>query len=198
MPVRFLAFALATLAMGTTTGAKPANENAQFRQWLANWLSKSEWSADPDLSYGYALADLNGDGRREALAWVSAHDVCGTGGCILNVFANGKAGWKLVSTTVVTRPPIRVLSSKTKGWRDLGVIEAGGGIERPYEGRLQFDGKRYDVGWTDRKVAKRAKGRVVITDAAIPLFSDKCRKTQEAWGGVLGPQRLRTGKPGSC
>jgi hypothetical protein len=192
------ALALVTLALGTSGGAKPVNEDAQFRKWLVRWMSGKDWADDTNTVYGYALTDLNGDGRREALVWISARGICGTGGCHLGLFRKAKVGWTLISWVPTTRPPVRVLASKTKGWNDLGVLEAGGGIPTPYEGKLRFDGKRYDISFSNRKTVKGAKGRVLITEATIPLYPDRCRKTQEAPGGVFGPVRVQTGKSGSC
>ncbi|WEK46628.1 MAG: hypothetical protein P0Y56_16725 [Candidatus Andeanibacterium colombiense] len=153
-----VALALVTLNLSVSAGARPAKEDEQFRSWLVHWMSGKDWADDPNTIYGYALADLNGDGRREALVWTSARGICGTGGCRLAVFERGKAGWQPVSGTAATRLPIRILASRTRRWNDLGVVEAGGGIREPYEGRLRFDGKHYDVGWTAAKVAKGTKG----------------------------------------
>jgi len=161
-------------------------------------MFSQEWSHDTSTVYGYALADLNDDGRREAIVWISARNICGTGGCKLAVFRKNKAGWKLLSSTAITRPPIRVLSSKTNGWHDIGVIEAGGGVREPYEGRLRFSGKNYGVGWTGLKVPRGTKGRVAITDATLLLFPAKCRKTREVSGSVFGPIRAHDGTTGSC
>jgi hypothetical protein len=43
----------------------------------------------------------------------------------------------------VVNPPIRVLNTTTNGWKDLAVTVSGGGVTRPYEARLRFDGVRY-------------------------------------------------------
>lgn len=100
--------------------------------------------------YDYALADLNGDGRPEALVYAiaSTHgegqpDFCGSGGCWLYVLALRPDGYRRISAISVTRPPIRILSSVSHGWHDLSVLVAGGGILPGYRARLRFDGETY-------------------------------------------------------
>ena len=46
---------------------------------------------------------------------------------------------------MTTRPPIRVLSTKTNGWHDLAVHVQGGGVVHAYEARLPFDDKSYPI-----------------------------------------------------
>ena len=93
--------------------------------------------------YRAAAADLNGDGRPEVLAYAESAGQCGSGGCTLYILAPRGSGWRVVRRMSVTRPPIRVLASKTRGWHDLAVHVAGGGIGSGYDVRLRFDGRRY-------------------------------------------------------
>jgi hypothetical protein len=178
-------------------------EDAQFRRWLIQYLKNATDDDDlPNLVYGYALVDLNGDGRNEAVVWASDSRICGTGGCNLDVFVYRKSRWRLFSSTTITRPPIKLLVSRHLGWRDLAAWEAGGGIERPYEGRLRFNGTGYEpvepVDWTGvHPRPPQLHGLTLIKDASIALFPSKCRRTQEA-ASVFGPMPIRSGKPGSC
>jgi hypothetical protein len=95
-----------------------------------------------------AQADLNGDGRPEALiygmdtAGGGDADLCGTGGCNLYILSPTESGYRLMTKMTVTRPPVRVLPATTHGWHDLGVLVAGGGIESR-QARLRFDGTGY-------------------------------------------------------
>lgn len=100
--------------------------------------------------YDYALRDLNGDGRPEALvyAWRGLEDgqdvnLCGSGGCYLAVLSLTPTGYRVVSDISITRPPIHVLPSVSHGWHDISVLVAGGGILPGYRARLRFDGKTY-------------------------------------------------------
>lgn len=92
--------------------------------------------------YDTAQADLNGDGRAEIFVYVKDENHCGSGGCNLYVLSPNRANYRVVLHTMITRPPIRRLATSTHGWRDIGVLVAGGGVQ-PHEARLHFNGKRY-------------------------------------------------------
>jgi hypothetical protein len=180
---------------------KVSADEARFGRWLAHHLSETPGGADADLMYGYALVDLNGDGRKEAIVWARDSWNCGSGGCGLDVFIDAPSGWRRLSTTPITRPPIEVLTTRTRGWRDLAAWVAGGGIPRPYEARLRFNGKRYEIewpaDWSGEDAPPIVEGHVIIADAYIALFPAKCRKIREA-PSTFGPLRIPSGKPGSC
>jgi hypothetical protein len=193
---------LAIPALGAAAQKAPS-QGAQFRHWLVHSL-KSGYRDDADfqnLLYGYALVDLNGDGRNEAVVW--ARDAnCGAGGCDLEIFTHTKSGWREFSSTTITRPPIMLLAQHHHGWRDLAAWAAGGGIKRPYEERLRFNGTKYEAveptDWTGvNPQPLRLHGRTLIRDATIPLFPNKCHRTEEATS-VFGPMPIKSGKPGSC
>lgn len=192
------------LAPVSLANAKPTpSEDAQFQKWLVQYLKGNRDGDDlQNLVYGYALVDLNGGGRNEAIVWARDRYRCGTGGCDAEIFVRGKSGWKLFASSPNTRPPIKLLLSRTKGWRDLAGWQAGGGIMRPYEARWRFNGKEYELvepaDWTGVKPRPpRLNGRVIIKDATIPLFPSKCRRIEEATS-VFGPMPVKSGKPGSC
>jgi hypothetical protein len=94
-------------------------------------------------SYKRAEADLNGDGRSEAILYLSDRDYCGSGGCTLVVLSPKGSSYRIVLRSTVTQLPVRVLPTSTRGWRDIGVTVTGGGITRPYVARLRFNGNRY-------------------------------------------------------
>lgn len=125
----------------------------------------------PGTRYVAAFADLNGDGRREAILYVSGPGWCGTGGCHLWILTPQRGSWRSVGRAPVANAPIRILSTSTRGWRDIGVLALGGGGPR-YEARLRFNGSRYPLVSRAPAASANAAGRTIITDdqPARPLF----------------------------
>lgn len=85
-----------------------------------------------DAKWLVGRADLNGDGKDEALAYVIETATCGTGGCSLYVLSdNGTNGWQVIDKIGPAQLPLYVLSpGGADGWATLGVTVGGGGAER--------------------------------------------------------------------
>jgi hypothetical protein len=158
----------------------PAEANAQPSQdqSIRNFLQE-QFRADradyPETRYASAWADLNGDGRPEALVYVMSAGYCGTGGCSLYVYTNAGRSWRRVARMTVSNPPIRLLSTRSRGWRDLGIRVQGGGIGPAYEARLSFNGRTYPLNPSvppARPLRGNVAGRVLIPDSdrGRPLF----------------------------
>jgi hypothetical protein len=115
-------------------------------------------------AYKRADADLNGDGRKESLIYLTDPDYCGSGGCSLVVLSPSSRGYRVVMRSTVTRLPISLLSTANHGWRDIGVTVGGGGITRAYEARVRFNGRRYPSNPTVPPAIplRRATGRIFI------------------------------------
>jgi len=94
-------------------------------------------------TYKRADADLNRDGRKEAFIYLTDSNYCGSGGCVLVILSPDRHSYRTVMRSTVTRTPIRVLSSSTHGWRDVGVNVAGGGFARSRLVSMRFNGHRY-------------------------------------------------------
>ncbi|WDA41911.1 hypothetical protein [Erythrobacter sp. BLCC-B19] len=121
---------------------------------LAGCASAPSGSEPPSLSdfaaselgvsaYKSASADLNGDGVDEIILRADAPEWCGSGGCTLFVLEKAGSTFRLVSRTTVTQLPIRLLDTKTNGWRDLSVGAHGGGVMEARNAQLRFDGNAY-------------------------------------------------------
>jgi hypothetical protein len=108
--------------------------------------------------------------------------VCGTGGCSLFVFAREGDGWRLVTRTTVTRPPVRLAPRRSNGWRHLVVRVAGGGLAaRDVE--LVFDGRPYPANPTTVPSAPvpNATGLPVLI-AEFASFREGRPVPPAAWG----------------
>ena len=92
--------------------------------------------------YIHGGADLNGDGRSEVFVFLMGSHFCGTGGCNLLLFSQDQGGYALVKAFPVSRPPVIVAPTRTRGWNDLIRVESGGGAAPTYV-RHTFDGKTY-------------------------------------------------------
>ncbi len=109
---------------------------------------------------------------RITLAYLTDPDFCGSGGCTLLVAAAEPEGWVLLGRVTVTRPPIRVLTTRTNGMPDLAVKVCGGGILECYEAVLPFDGNQYASNPTAapaRKLETATDGEVVISEDLVRL-----------------------------
>ncbi|HYR86702.1 MAG TPA: hypothetical protein VE422_21625 [Terriglobia bacterium] len=123
---------------------------------------------DKTTRYFEAWADLNGDGKQEAIVYIAGESWCGTGGCITVVLEPKDSSYEVITKMTITRPPIRVLTSASYGWHSLTVWVQGGGVQG-YDAELQFNGKSYP---TDPSIAPsrrfdgKAEGEIVIPASA--------------------------------
>ncbi len=76
--------------------------------------------------------------------------------------------YRVVTKATVTRLPIRVLATKSKGWHELSVALARGGIQPGYEAQLSFDSKTYPSNPTVPPAHPwrgKNQGTIVITES---------------------------------
>jgi hypothetical protein len=90
-----------------------------------------------------ARTDLDSDGDNEIILYARDQSFCGSGGCTLFIVAREGSAFRLVGRTTITKLPIRLLDTSTKGWRDLSVVIQGGGIVEAQDVKLAFDGLSY-------------------------------------------------------
>jgi hypothetical protein len=133
------ASALAALAVATAAAAAPPV--AALREHLRQTLGPAV--AAHDTKVIIAWQDLNGDGRPEALVYVTGRNQCGSGGCNLEVLEQSPTGFRSRGHLTISRPPIGVLDVRTQGWRHITVWIAGGGVTPGYVAEVPFRGDRY-------------------------------------------------------
>lgn len=117
------------------------------------------WRGNDDsdkIRYHYNKVDLNGDGKLDAIVFVSGNSLCGTGGCNMLIFKNLGARFQLITEMSVSHPPLIVLSIRNKGWNDLAMFVSGGGI-KTYCAILKFNGKSYPENPTDEPAIPRTR-----------------------------------------
>jgi hypothetical protein len=117
------------------------------------------------ISYSRAWFDLNGDGTKEAIAFLKSPGWCGTGGCTTLVLKQRGDSFELISKVAVSRLPVVVLPRSSHGWRHLSVRVAGGGIMTPYDVELPFDGTKYAENPTvppASRMTDKSEGEVLI------------------------------------
>lgn len=118
-----------------------------------------------ETNYQLALYDLNSDGYPEAIVFVTDSDWCGSGGCTTGIFKKKMGSWKMITKIPITRLPVRILSTKTNGWNDIGVWVQGGGVLKGYEALLPFNGKSYPGNPSvppAKKLKDKAQGKIVL------------------------------------
>jgi hypothetical protein len=149
--------------------ASSATAEKSFKRFLQTFDN------DRAARYVAAFADLNGDGKSEAVVYLISDKWCGSGGCNTIVLTQDGGSWKILTSIAISRPPIRVLTHTTYGWRSIGVWVQGGGINPGYEAELRFDRKTYPSNPSvppARPLLATVAGNVVISPSAkgIPLY----------------------------
>ena len=117
--------------------------NAEIEQAIVESLG-GDRTALKQTRYYYDRIDLNGDGKPEALVYLSGAYTCGTGGCKMLVLEQSRQRYQLISKMTLVNAPVIVSSEKSVGWNDL-VMEVAGGGEAKHYARMQFDGNAYPV-----------------------------------------------------
>lgn len=125
-------------ALETTPAARQADAQQRLTDALATIYADS--TVGP-LHYYSKFVDLNGDGKREAVAYVVGPNGCADG-CDLYVLASDGARYEAVSRIPTSRAPLYQLDHRDHGWHDLLVTTIGdaGGTDRQ---RMQYAGGGY-------------------------------------------------------
>ena len=173
-PALLLTYSLVSQAQ-QKTAAPLSTAESSLRTFLQNYLRAPRSDGDPTTRYVDGWVDLRGDGKREAIVYVTGRSWCGSGGCIMLVLAPSDTAYKVIAKTTITSPPIRVLADTSNGWHSIGVWVRGGGVRPGYEAELSFDGQTYPPNPSvapARRLSEKFEGEVLIlsTDSAKPLY----------------------------
>lgn len=128
--------ARATPAASTLKPLNPDKTRRAIERYLLN-------SGGKPATHKVAGADLDGDGRPEAIVYLEGDDWCVTTGCTLVIMRDGTTGLKAVSVTKRARLPVAIAGDATVGWRDLLVRTGIAGTTRLVT--LKFNGSAYSA-----------------------------------------------------
>ena len=86
-----------------------------LKSFLQSYLGKPypPFERDGPTRYSSAFVDLKDDGTKEVIVYVSGRAWCGSGGCIMLILSPEGTSYKVVTRTTITRPPIRILNTKS-------------------------------------------------------------------------------------
>lgn len=123
---------LALTACGSTDSPPPATASsphglteAHLRAAIGTYIADQK--GPTHSQYEYSIADLNGDGRRDALVMFNLPYGywCGWGGCTMAVFDGSGDSFALMSEIRNVRGPVIVTQHGTNGWKDIAVRVSG-------------------------------------------------------------------------
>lgn len=114
------------------------------RSFLREYLDDPIVGTDPTIRFSYSEANLDTDPVPEVVVYLTGRRYCGTSGCTMLILKrNASNSFNLITKLTLVNLPIFVLATSTNGWQDLGVWMRGGGIERPYLARFEYDDESY-------------------------------------------------------
>lgn len=98
--------------------------------------SVSSWAAPRTVErYQFHLIDLNGDGIRDAVVYVTDRSFCGGAGCPLLTFKGVPESFDFIASSGAVQKPVYALEEVHNGWRTLagfvgfGAFRSGGGCQ---------------------------------------------------------------------
>lgn len=164
----------AVLLSATGTIANPAwgqmpgrSDEAALKRYIQT-LPPAPDPNDDSLQVGWA--DLNGDGRLDAVVRATGRPYCGSGGCNLMVLERTRTSFRVRGSLTISQLPVRLLASGHYGWRDLSMFQAGGGNLPGCTALIEFRRGRYrsDGCWPPEHPGIKATGRVIIARPLLP------------------------------
>jgi len=114
--ISILFFLIVVYACKSLTVENPSQKLAEFL--TQTYLSEGDLRAieSDERRFQYQDVDLNEDGNKEYVVFLSTRYFCGSGGCSFLILDSNV---KLIADFSVTTPPIYVDSQSTGGWKNL-------------------------------------------------------------------------------
>jgi hypothetical protein len=135
------------------------------KRFLQDYLKSAGVGDDETTKYSASFVNLSGEGKEDVVVYLTGQSWCGSGGCTTLILAPRDSSYRVVTKITITRPPIRVLATRSNGWHDISVRVQGGGIQPGYEALLSFDGKSYPRNPSTppaRRLTEKVSGEVLV------------------------------------
>jgi hypothetical protein len=118
------------------------------------------------IRYFYNRVDLNDDGQQEVLVWLHGLTVGGSSGYTTQIYRRVRNDYFLLWESEQTWNPIIVSTRRTRGWRNLIMLVAGGGVRPGFWTEVRFNGAEYPADPRERISVKKSRisGRAFIAD----------------------------------
>lgn len=142
---------------------KPTKRDRALETAIQRYYSHAFGSSADHISYVTAYYDLNGDGRKEVIAYL--YGDCGSGGCTMLILRRRKGYYSVVADCGAVQLPVTVSIDKNHGWHD--IVVRGGRGDDVYYGVFSYDGNTYAT----RKIRK-FRGKWVRTILKSSLTAD--------------------------
>lgn len=162
-------------SLASQTAQEPSLQQAEsLKAFLQRYLGKPDpgFKQVSPTRYSSAFVDLNDDGTKEVIAYITGRDWCGTGGCTMLILIPEGGSYKAITRVPAVRLPVRMLATKSNAWHDISVVARINGTEPLYEAILSFDGKSYPNQCLRGVSSGKAQGRIVmrVTAKDEPLY----------------------------
>ncbi len=115
-------FALTVILVELSSIAASAEPPPALSEALNKYIYEHITDVAYNDPYRFALEDLNGDGRADAIVLMSGSGWCGSGGCTMFIFEGVEDGYGFISASTITSAPIRIAKRRTNGWHSLIVF----------------------------------------------------------------------------
>ncbi len=166
---------LVACCLAQTQHQRSSIQEDSLKRFLQDYVGTPSSADNKTTLYFSAFVDLKDDGTQEVIVYLTGDGWCGSGGCTMLILAPKNSSYRVVTKIRITRPPIRILTTKMNGWHDVAVRVQGGGIMRAYEAKLSFDGRTYPSNPSSppaRRLVEKAAGEVVVPLAGegTPLY----------------------------
>lgn len=156
---------LAASGLAQSQNQRSSSAEDPLKRFLQEYVGNRRTRNGEPALYFAAFVDLRDDGAQEVVVYLIGPEWCGSGGCTTLILAPKDSSYKVITKITISRPPIRVLTSKSNGWHDIAVRVQGGGITRAYEAKLSFNGKTYPRNPSTlpaRRLVKKIAGEVIV------------------------------------